>query len=107
MVKSFKKIDQVSKIFAYDLIKKPIVTEKSSLLSENNQVIFEVKVTATKLEIKKAIESLYSVKVKAVNTIRVKGKVKRFRGIVGKRAEIKKAIISLADGQSIDINAGF
>tara|TARA_A100000164_G_scaffold81484_1_gene69108 strand:+ start:407 stop:730 length:324 start_codon:yes stop_codon:yes gene_type:complete len=107
MVKSFKKIDQVSKIFAYDLIKKPIVTEKSSLLSENNQVIFEVKVTATKLEIKKAIESLYSVKVKAVNTIRVKGKVKRFRGIVGKRAEIKKAIVSLADGQSIDINAGF
>ena len=107
MVKSFKKIDQVSKIFAYDLIKKPIVTEKSSLLSENNQVIFEVKVTATKLEIKKAIESLYSVKVKAVNTLRVKGKVKRFRGIVGKRAEIKKAIVSLADGQSIDINAGF
>ena len=107
MVKSFKKIDQVSKIFAYDLIKKPIVTEKSSLLSENNQVIFEVKVTATKLEIKKAIESIYSVKVKAVNTIRVKGKVKRFRGIVGKRAEIKKAIVSLADGQSIDINAGF
>ncbi len=107
MVKVLKKIDQVSKIFAYDLIKKPIVTEKSSLLSENNQVIFEVKVTATKFEIKKAIESIYSVKVKAVNTIRVKGKVKRFRGIVGKRAEIKKAIISLADGQSIDINAGF
>ena len=107
MVKVLKKIDQVSKVFAYDLIKKPIVTEKSSLLSENNQVIFEVKVTATKLEIKKAIESIYSVKVKAVNTIRVKGKVKRFRGIVGKRAEIKKAIISLADGQSIDINAGF
>ena len=107
MAKAIKKIDDITKVFAYDLIKKPIITEKSSLLSENNQVIFQVKVTATKLEIKKAIEKIYSVKVKAVNTIRVKGKVKKFRGIIGKRAEIKKAIVSLADGQSIDINAGF
>ena len=107
MANAIKKIDDITKVFAYDLIKKPIITEKSSLLSENNQVIFQVKVTATKLEIKKAIEKIYSVKVKAVNTIRVKGKVKKFRGIIGKRAEIKKAIVSLADGQSIDINAGF
>ena len=106
MAKKIEKNENLGKLIAYDLIKRPIITEKSSLLSENNQIIFEVKVTASKPEIKKAIEALFSVKVKSINTIRVKGKVKRFRGIIGKRAEIKKAIVSLLDGQSIDINAG-
>ena len=106
MVKNISKNQSISKVIAYDIIKKPIVTEKSSLLSENNQIVFEVKLSASKLDIKKAVETLFSVKVKSVNTIRVKGKVKRFRGVIGKRAEIKKAIVSLTDGQSIDLNAG-
>ncbi len=90
----------------YDLIVSPVITEKATLASENNQVVFQVALNATKPMIKEAIESLFKVKVTAVNTIRVKGKVKRFRGLPGKRNDIKKAIVTLAEGQMIDVTTG-
>lgn len=90
----------------YDIIKSPIITEKATLGSENNQVTFKVAITATKPEIKAAVEALFDVKVKKVNTLRQEGKVKRFRGVVGKRAEYKKAMVTLAEGSSIDVTTG-
>ena len=90
----------------YDSILSPVITEKTTILSENNQVVFEVPVSATKPEIKEAIEALFKVSVVAVNTIKVKGKTKRFRGIAGRRKDIKKAIITLKDGDEIDIATG-
>ena len=90
----------------YDSILSPIITEKTTILSENNQVVFEVPISATKPEIKEAIEALFKVSVTAVNTIKVKGKAKRFRGIAGRRKDIKKAIITLKDGDEIDIATG-
>ncbi len=90
----------------YDLIVSPVITEKATLASENNQVVFQVALNATKPMIKEAIESLFKVKVTAVNTIRVKGKVKRFRGLPGKRNDVKKAIVTLAEGQMIDVTTG-
>jgi len=90
----------------YDSILSPIITEKSTILAENNQVLFEVPVSATKTEIKDAVEELFKVKVTAVNTLRLKGKTKRFRGIPGRRKDIKKAIVTLKDGDSIDISSG-
>ncbi len=96
----------VSQLQAYELITAPMVTEKSTLGSEHNQVTFKVPLTATKPEIKLAVEQLFKVKVKAVNTLRQKGKVKRFRGRIGKRSDFKKAIVSLAEGESIDVTTG-
>ena len=90
----------------YDIILGPLVTEKSTLGSEHNQVTFKVSLDASKPEIKKAVESLFEVKVKQVNTIRMKGKVKRFKGHLGKRSNWKKAIVSLADGDTIDMMTG-
>jgi large subunit ribosomal protein L23 len=90
----------------YDSIVSPIITEKSTILSENNQVVFEVAIDATKPEIKDAIEQLFSVSVTAVNTIKLKGKTKRFRGIAGRRKDVKKAIVTLKDGDTIDIATG-
>ncbi len=90
----------------YDIILGPLVTEKSTQGSEMNQVTFKVALDATKPEIKKAVESLFEVKVKQVNTIRMKGKVKRFKGHLGKRSSWKKAIISLAEGETIDMMTG-
>ncbi len=90
----------------YDIILGPVITEKATRLSEHNQVAFRVALDATKPEIRKAIESLFDVKVKAVNTLRVKGKTKRFRGRLGRRPDIKKAIVTLAEGQVIDYTAG-
>ena len=90
----------------YELIRSPIVTEKTTLLSEFNQVCFKVPLDATKPEIKAAVEDLFKVSVTNVNTLRAKGKTKRFRGIIGKQNEIKKAIVTLAEGQSIDIATG-
>ncbi len=90
----------------YDSIVSPIITEKSTILSENNQVVFEVAINATKPEIKDAIEQLFSVTVTAVNTIKLKGKTKRFRGIAGRRKDVKKAIVTLKDGDTIDIATG-
>jgi large subunit ribosomal protein L23 len=93
-------------IKAYDTILSPVITEKSTLLSERNQVIFRVPMTATKPEIKSAIETLFKVKVKAVNTLVAKGKVKRFRGVEGERKDIKKAIVTLEEGHRIDVTTG-
>lgn len=90
----------------YDSIVSPIITEKSTILSENNQVVFEVAIDATKPEIKEAIEQLFSVSVTAVNTLKLKGKTKRFRGIAGRRKDVKKAIVTLEDGDTIDIATG-
>ncbi len=87
----------------YDVVVAPVITEKSTILSENNQVVFEVAIDANKTEIKDAIEALFSVSVTAVNTIRVKGKTKRFRGIPGRRKDVKKAVVTLKDGDMIDI----
>ncbi|NNE58586.1 MAG: 50S ribosomal protein L23 [Hellea sp.] len=90
----------------YDVVVAPVITEKSTILSENNQVVFEVAIDANKAEIKDAIENLFKVTVTAVNTIRVKGKTKRFRGIPGRRKDIKKAVVTLKDGDTIDIATG-
>jgi len=90
----------------YDVIVSPVITEKSTFVSENNQVIFNVARDASKPEIKAAVEALFGVKVKAVNTLLRKGKVKRFRGITGKQSDVKKAVVTLVDGQSIDVATG-
>ena len=96
----------MSKYSHYDVIRSPVVTENSTLASEHSQVVFEVAIDATKPEIKAAVEALFSVKVKAVNTLVRKGKVKRFRQQLGTRKDVKKAIVTLVDGQSIDISTG-
>jgi len=90
----------------YDIILSPVITEKATMASEHNQVTFRVANDATKPEIKQAVEKLFDVKVKAVNTLRQIGKVKRFRGKLGKRSDYKKAVVSLADGHSIDVTTG-
>ena len=90
----------------YDVIVSPVITEKATLESENDRVVFNVARSATKPEIKAAVEALFSVKVKAVNTLVRKGKVKRFRGRIGRQSDVKKAYVTLADGQSIDITTG-
>ena len=94
------------KIRDYDILVSPVVTEKATRILENNQVIFKVATNATKFQIKNAVEALYSVKVIKVNTINIKGKNKIYRGVKGKRSSIKKAIVSLAEGQSIDLSTG-
>ena len=96
----------MSKLRHYDIIRSPVVTEKSTMASEHGQVVFDVAMDATKTEIKAAVEALFSVKVKAINTLVRKGKVKRFRGRIGVRNDVKKAIVTLVDGQSIDISTG-
>ena len=90
----------------YDLIRSPLVTEKTTLLGEYGKVAFQVPLDATKPEIKVAIEKLFDVKVTAVNTLVQKGKLKRLRGKLGKRADMKKAIVTLAEGHNIDIATG-
>ena len=90
----------------YDVIRKPIVTEKATLASENGAVAFEVSIDSNKSLIKKAVEALFGVKVKAVNTLITKGKQKRFRGVLGKRKDIKKAYVTLEDGNTIDVTTG-
>ena len=90
----------------YDTILSPVITEKSTIVSEYNQVVFEVPLSASKPEIKTAVEQLFGVSVRAVNTMRVKGKTKRFRGIKGRRSDVKKAVVTLADGDQIDIATG-
>jgi large subunit ribosomal protein L23 len=90
----------------YDVIVSPAITEKSTVASEHNQVIFNVAKKASKPEIKAAVEALFGVKVTAVNTLVRKGKLKRFRGTVGRQSDFKKAIVTLADGHSIDVATG-
>jgi large subunit ribosomal protein L23 len=96
----------VTDVAAYGIILSPVVTEKSTMGSEHNQVTFRVPLAATKPAIKAAVEKLFKVEVKAVNTLRHRGKVKRFKGRLGQRSETKKAIVSLAEGHSIDVTTG-
>ena len=90
----------------YDLIRSPVVTEKSTLGSQHNQVTFRVPLEATKPEIKAAVEGVFKVKVTAVNTLRVMGKTKRFKGHLGQRSDFKKAMVTLAEGHTIDVTTG-
>ena len=90
----------------YDVIRKPIITEKSTMASENGAVVFEVAIDSNKPQIKEAVEALFGVKVKAVNTTITKGKVKRFRGAPGKRKDVKKAYVTLEEGNTIDVTTG-
>lgn len=90
----------------YDVIVSPAITEKSTMASDQNQVVFNVAKKASKPEIKAAVEALFGVKVMAVNTLVRKGKIKRFRGTIGRQSDVKKAIVTLADGQSIDVATG-
>jgi len=87
----------------YDVIRSPIITEKSTQVSENNQVVFKVSIDATKPDIKEAVERLFNVKVLAVNTLIRKGKIKRFKGVKGQQSDFKRAIVTLQEGQTIDI----
>jgi large subunit ribosomal protein L23 len=96
----------VSRERMYEIIRGPVITEKATLASEHNQVVFRVALDASKPEIKTAIEGLFKVKVKAVNTLRTNGKIKRFRGTIGRRPETKKAVVTLEEGQSIDVTTG-
>ncbi|WP_417722158.1 50S ribosomal protein L23 [Salipiger sp.] len=90
----------------YDVIRKPIITEKTTMAGESGAVVFEVSIDATKPQVKEAVEALFGVKVKAVNTTITKGKVKRFRGQLGKRNDVKKAYVTLEDGNTIDVTTG-
>ena len=90
----------------YDVIVAPVVTEKATVASEHNKVVFKVARTATKPQIKEAVEKLFDVKVKSVNTLVTKGKVKMFRGTRGQRSDVKKAVVTLEEGQTIDVTTG-
>ena len=90
----------------FDVLLGPIVTEKATSLSEHGQIVFKVRIDATKVQIRKAVERLFDVKVTRVNTIRVTGKTKLFRQTLGRRSNYKKAVVTLAEGQNIDYLAG-
>ena len=90
----------------YDVIRKPIITEKATTASESGAVVFEVAMSANKPQIKEAIESLFGVKVKAVNTSITRGKIKKFRGRPGRRRDVKKAYVTLHEGNTIDVSTG-
>jgi large subunit ribosomal protein L23 len=96
----------ISKERMYDIIRAPVITEKATMGSEFRQVTFKVPLDASKPEIKAAVEGIFGVKVNAVNTLVQKGKVKRFRGRVGQRSDVKKAVVTLAEGHSIDVTTG-
>ena len=106
MIKKVKKAENAVSVQDMEIIRRPLITEKAMKGSEHNQVVFQVSLSATKPEIKKAVESVFGVKVKSVNTLRQMGKQKLFRGRKGVRSETKKAIVTLAEGQSIDVTAG-
>ena len=103
-----KKSEKTNNVTAamYDTLLRPVITEKSMTSSESGKVVFTVPLSATKEEIKAAVEAIFNVKVKKVNTVKQAGKVKRFRGYEGVRSDYKKAVITLADGQNIDVTAG-
>lgn len=90
----------------YDVIVAPVITEKATMLSEYNKVVFQVAKTATKPQIKAAVEKLFDVKVRSVNTLVTEGKVKVFRGRLGQRSDVKKAVVTLEEGHSIDVTTG-
>jgi large subunit ribosomal protein L23 len=104
--KAPKRKPVLSREAMYNIIRAPIITEKATLLGERNQVVFRVAIDTTKPEIKAAVEGLFGVKVTGVNTLVAKGKTKRFRGRPGVRSDVKKAYVTLADGQSIDLTTG-
>jgi large subunit ribosomal protein L23 len=90
----------------YDVIVSPVITEKATVQSEQNKVVFKVRKSATKPQIKAAVEKLFDVKVASVNTLIRKGKVKRFKGTLGQQSDVKKAVVTLAEGHSIDVTTG-
>ena len=104
--KAPKRKPVLSREAMYNIIRNPVVTEKATLLGEKNQIVFRVAIDACKPEIKAAVEALFGVKVTGVNTLVAKGKVKRFRGRPGVRSDVKKAYVTLAEGQSIDLTTG-
>ena len=95
-----------ARAYHYDVIVSPVVTEKSTAASEQNKVLFNVRLDASKADVKQAVESLFNVRVIKVNTLRRMGKTKRFRGTLGKLSDTKKAIVTLESGQSIDLSTG-
>ncbi len=96
----------MSKEKFYNTIVSPVITEKSTTASEHNKVVFNVAKTATKPQIKAAIEGLFDVKVSAVNTLNRKGKEKKFKGVIGRQSDVKKAVVTLEEGHSIDVTTG-
>lgn len=96
----------VSKERVFEILRQPVVTEKATFASERNQLVFRVALNAGKKEIKTAVETLFKVKVKKVNTLRQIGKEKKFKGVIGKRNDFKKAIVTLEEGHSIDVTTG-
>ena len=104
--KAAPKAPTLSREGMYNIIRSPVITEKATGLAERNQVVFKVAIDATKPEIKAAVEGLFGVKVTAVNTLVAKGKTKRFRGMLGRRSDTKKAMVTLAAGQRIDVTTG-
>ena len=90
----------------YDVIRRPVITEKSTMASEENKVVFTVAGNATKADVKAAVEALFKVKVTGVNTLVRKGKKKRFRGFIGQQSDTKRAIVTLEEGQMIDVTTG-
>lgn len=98
-----RKAEKMSREAMFNIIRAPLITEKATFLSEKNQIAFKVANNATKHQIKAAIETLFDVKVLGVNTLILKGKTKRFRGRLGRRSDVKKAFVQLAEGQSIDL----
>lgn len=100
------RVGALSREAMYRIIRSPVVTEKATAVSERNQVVFRVALSATKSEIKAAVEGLFGVKVLGVNTLVAKGKAKQFRGRKGRRVDVKKAFVRLAEGQAIDLSSG-
>jgi large subunit ribosomal protein L23 len=105
ILKVRKTAANMSREAMYEIIRTPVITEKATMLTERNQVVFRVATDASKPEIKKAVETLFGVKVLGVNTLIQKGKTKRFKGRPGVRSDVKKAYVQLAEGQSIDLTA--
>ena len=103
-----KKSENTNNVTAsmYDTLLRPVITEKSMMSSENGKIVFMVPLSANKDDIKAAVEAIFKVKVNKVNTVKQAGKVKRFRGYEGVRSDYKKAVITLAEGQNIDVTAG-
>lgn len=101
-----KEVKTEARGYHYDVIVSPVITEKSTAASEQNKVVFNVRLESTKADIKSAVEALFNVKVASVNTLRRLGKQKLFRGVKGKQNDSKKAIITLAEGQSINLEGG-
>jgi large subunit ribosomal protein L23 len=104
--KTDKKDGVAIKEVFYDVIARPVITEKATMLSEHNKIVFRIRPDMTKVQVKEAVEALFKVEVTSVNTINVQGKIKLFKGAKGKRKDFKKAIVTLAKGQSIDLAGG-